>query len=204
MKPTTYIISLLTHLHTHLASSNPLLAHLIDEFTSVTPQFLPLAFPTGASASPLSDHGLENLAIRDISSAEEVFRVLTPSGHFDAPLFQRVLTATAKECTFDVAAISGFLDLLRENDVAQIEELAKEWTMEGIKGMGGEDGKGVWWIVANLVAVELVTIEDVISKVVQMVSNPSSGKVLPSNETCINDRNYLTLNLWSCYVMSTN
>jgi hypothetical protein len=88
-----------------------------------------------------------------------------------------VLTATAKECTFDVAAMSGFLDLVRENDVAQIEELAKEWTMEGVKGVEGEDGKGIWWIVANLVALELVTIEDVISRVVQMVSNPSSGKV---------------------------
>jgi len=177
VKPSTHLVSLLTHLHTHLASSNPLLAQLVDEFTP-TPQYLPLAFPTGASASPLSDHGLENLAIRDISSAEEVFRVLSPSGQFDAPLFQRVLTATAKECTFDIAAMGVFLELLRENDVAQIDELAKEWTMEGIRAVvGGDEGKGVWWIVANLVAVQLVAIEDVISRVVQMVSSPTSGKV---------------------------
>jgi hypothetical protein len=71
-----------------------------------------------------------------------------------------------------------FLESLRENNVAQIEELAKEWTMEGIRGVvGGDEGKGVWWIVANLVAVELVSIDDVILRVVQMVSNPSPGKV---------------------------
>jgi len=71
-----------------------------------------------------------------------------------------------------------FLESLRENDVAQIEELAKEWTLEGIKAVvAGDEGKGVWWIVANLVAAELVTIDDVILRVVQMVSNPSSGKV---------------------------
>lgn len=139
---------------------------------------MPLAFASGASASPLSDHGLENLAIRDVPSAEEVFRLLTPSGSFDAPLFQRVLTATAKECSFDIAGISSFLNILRSNDIAQVEELAKEWAMEGIKAAIGDDGKGVWWIVANLVSVEFVSIEDVIAHVVQLVSNPSnSGKV---------------------------
>lgn len=139
---------------------------------------MPLAFASGASASPLSDHGLENLAIRDVPSAEEVFRLLTPSGSFDAPLFQRVLTATAKECSFDIAGISSFLDILRSNDIAQVEELAKEWAMEGIKAAIGDDGKGVWWIVANLVSVEFVSIEDVIAHVVQLVSTPNnSGKV---------------------------
>lgn len=139
---------------------------------------MPLAFASGASASPLSDHGLENLAIRDVPSAEEVFRLLTPSGSFDAPLFQRVLTATAKECSFDIAGISSFLDILRSNDIAQVEELAKEWAMEGIKAAIGDDGKGVWWIVANLVSVEFLSIEDVIAHVVQLVSTPNnSGKV---------------------------
>jgi|SRR5947207_7829852 len=148
----------------------------MDEFIQ-SPQFIPLAFPSGASASPLSDHGLENLAIRDISSVEEVFRLLTTNGSFDAPLFQRVLTATAKECSFDVAGITAFLDLLRSNDITQVEELAKEWTMDGMKATIGHDGKGVWWIVANLVSVEFISIEDVIAHVVQMVSKPNSGKV---------------------------
>ena len=70
-----------------------------------------------------------------------------------------------------------FLDSLRTNDITQIEELAKEWTMEAIKPVVGEDGKGVWWVVANLVAMELVTMGDVILWVVQMVSSPSQGKV---------------------------
>ena len=153
------------------------LAQLVDEFTQ-TPQFVPLAYQSGASASPLSDHGLENLAIRDVASAEEVLRLLSPSGRFDAPLFQRVLTATAKETTFDIVGLTSFLDSLRCNDIAQIEELAKEWAIEGIKSATGEDGKGVWWIVANLVSVEFLAIEDVITLVIEMVSNPSAGKVL--------------------------
>lgn len=98
-----------------------------------------------------------------------------------------------------------FLESLREHDVAQIEELAKEWTMEGIKAVvGGDEGKAVWWIVANLVAVELVTIEDVISRVVQMVSNPSDGKVSLTKLDYVDGRNYPTLSLWSCCVMSMN
>ena len=149
---------------------------MIDEFTQ-SPQVVPLAFPSGPSASPLSDHGLENLAIRDLQSAEEVFRLLTPSGSFDALLFQRVLTATAKDCSFDIAGISGFLDILRSNNIAQVDELAKEWATEGIKAAIGDDGKGVWWIVANLVSVEFISIEDVIAHVVQLVSNPKSEKV---------------------------
>jgi hypothetical protein len=108
-----------------------------------------------------------------------VFRLLTPSGGFDPLLFQRVLTATAKECTFDIASITIFLDLLRSNDIAQIEELAKEWAMEGMKSPIGDDGKGIWWIVANLISVEFVAIEDVITQVVRLVSNPSAGKVCP-------------------------
>jgi hypothetical protein len=114
-----------------------------------------------------------------VPSAEEIFRLLTPSGSFDALFFQRVLTATAKECSFDIAGISAFLDILKSNDIAQVEELAKEWAMEGIKVAIGDDGKGVWWIVANLVSVEFISIEDVIAHVVQLVSNPNSGKVDP-------------------------
>jgi hypothetical protein len=142
---------------------------------------MPLAYPSGASASPLSDHGLENLAIRDVGSAEEVFRLLTPSGLFDAALFQRVLTATAKECSFDIPGITAFFDLLKIGDIAQIEELAKEWATEAIKASIGTDGKGVWWIVANLIAVEFITIKDVIAQIAQMLSNPSSGKVCIPN-----------------------
>jgi hypothetical protein len=175
-KPTTYIVSLLTHLHTQLASSHSILALLIDEFT-LTPQYIPLAYPSGASASPLSDHGLDNLAIRDVTSAQEVFRLLTPSGSFDAPLFQRVLTATAKENSFEIPGMTLFLELLRSNDIAQVEELAKEWAVEGIRAGIGEYGKGIWWIVANLVSAEFIPIEDVIEAVVQVVSNPTSGKV---------------------------
>jgi hypothetical protein len=143
---------------------------------------MPLAYPSGASASPLSDHGLENLAIRDVGSAEEVFRLLTPSGLFDAALFQRVLTATAKECSFDIPGITAFLDLLKTSDIAQIDELAKEWAMEGIKAGVETDGKGVWWIVTNLIAVEFISIKDVIAQVVQMLSSPSPGKVCGLNE----------------------
>ena len=151
---------------------------MIDEFTQ-SPQLVPLAYPSGASASPLSDHGLENLAIRDASSAEEVFRLLMPNNQFDAPLYQRVLTATAKECSLDIGGITTFLDLLRSQDITQIDVLAKEWAMEGIKSIIGEDGKGVWWIVANLVSVEFVPIEDVISLVVHLVS-PGNGRVSSS------------------------
>ena len=73
--------------------------------------------------------------------------------------------------------ISAFLDMLKSNDIAQVEELAKEWAIEGIKAAIGDDGKGVWWIVANLVSVEFISIEDVIAHVVQLVSKPNSGKV---------------------------
>ena len=175
-KPTTHIVSLLTHLHAQLASSHSILAQLIDEYT-LTPQYIPLAYPSGASASPLSDHGLENLAIRDITSAQDVFCLLAPSGSFDAPLFQRVLTATAKENSFDIPGMTLFLDLLRSNDVAQVEELAKEWAVEGIRSGIGEYGKGIWWIVANLISAEIIPIEDIIQTVVQIVSDPTSGKV---------------------------
>jgi hypothetical protein len=164
----------LTHLYSRLGSSHPILGQLIDEFTQ-TPQLIPLAYPSGASASPLSDHGLENLAVRDVASVEEILRLLTPSGRFDAPLFQRVLTATAKECTFDIAAVTFFLDSLRSNDIAQVDELAKEWTIEGIKSVIDEDGRGVWWIVANLICVGFIAIEDVIEHVVQLVT--TTGKV---------------------------
>lgn len=92
--------------------------------------------------------------------------------------------------------------MLRSNDIAQVEELAKEWALEGIKIAIGEDGKGVWWIVANLVSVEFIAIEDVISKVVQMVSNPSSGKVLPEY-TLLIGRDCQKRSLWSCYVRYT-
>lgn len=183
MKPSTYAIHVLKHLHTHLASSNPLLAQLLDEFTQ-TSQFIPIVYPAGASASPLSDHGLENLAIRDTSSVDEVLRLLTPDGHFDAPLFQRVLTATAKEGNFDITGITTFLELLRASDVAQVEELAKEWALEGIKVSGvGEDGRGVWWVIANLVCVELITIEDVISQVVHVLTTPGTGKELSESQS---------------------
>ena len=176
MKPNSSTINLLSHLHTHLAASSPLLAQLLDEYTQ-SPVYIPLAYPSGPSASPLSDHGLENLAIRDTPTAEETVRLLTPSGAFDAPLFQRVLTATAKEATFDIAGISSFLELLMASDIAQVEELAKEWALEGIKSVLGDDGKGIWWIVANLVSVELISIEDVIEIIVQLLINPTSGKV---------------------------
>lgn len=92
-------------------------------------------------------------------------------------MFQRVLTATAKECSFDIAGISAFLDILRNNDIAQVDELAKEWAMENIKAAMGDNGKGVWWIVANLVSVEFISIEDVVAHVVQLVSKPKSEKV---------------------------
>lgn len=110
-------------------------------------------------------------------TAEEAVRLLTPSGAFDAPLFQRVLTATAKEATYDIAGISSFLDLLMGSDIAQVEELAKEWALEGIKSSLGDDGKGTWWVVANLVSVELISINDVIEMIVQLLTNPSPGKV---------------------------
>lgn len=156
---------------------------MIDDFAQ-TPQFIPLAYPAGASASPLSDQGLENLAIRDTSSVDEVLRLLTPGGHFDAPLFQRVLTATAKEGNFDITGITAFLELLRASDVAQVEELAKEWALEGIKVSGiGEDGKGVWWVIANLICVELITIEDVISQVVRVLTAPETGKELSESQS---------------------
>ena len=106
---------------------------------------------------------------------------MTLSGAFDAPLFQRILTATAKEATFDIAGISSFLELLTASDIAQVEELAKEWTIEGIKSGLLDDGKGIWWIVANLVSVGLISIEDVIEIVVQLLTNPSSGKVCNHN-----------------------
>jgi hypothetical protein len=171
-----HLVTLLIDLHTRLASANPLLAQLIDEFTQ-TPQFIPLAYPPGASASPLSDHGLETLAIRDQASAEEVVRLLTPSGRFDAPLFQRVLAATVKECTFDVAGMTSFLDSLKGGDIAQMDELAKEWVVEGIKAGLVEDGKAVWWIVASLISVGFMEIEEVIGLVVQLLSNPKAGQV---------------------------
>jgi len=166
----------LARLHTHLSSSYPTLAQVLDNCPQ-PPQSIPLAFPAGVSASPLSDHGLETLAIRDPSSAEESFRLLTATGAFDAPLFQRVLTATVKECTFDIVGMTAFIDLLKGADIAQLEEVAGEWASEGIKAVIGEDGKGVWWIVANLVAGEIVAIEDIIAQVAKMVSNPGSGKV---------------------------
>lgn len=65
------------------------------------------------------------------------------------------------------------------SDIAQVEELAKEWTIEGIKSGLVDDGKGIWWIVANLVSVELISIEDVIEIVVQLLTNSGSGKVQP-------------------------
>lgn len=170
------IVRLLTHLHSHLALSYPALAQLIDEYQQ-SPQIVPLVYPSGASASPLSENGVENLAIRDISSAEEIIRLITSNGRFDAPLFQRVLTSTAKECTFDIAGMTTFLDLLRSNEIPQLEELSKEWVMEGIKAVIGDDGKGVWWIVANLVSVEIIAIEDVITQVVQLVLNKSGREV---------------------------
>ena len=154
-----------------------MLSQLIDEFNQ-TPQYLPLAYPAGASASPLSDHGLETLAIRDVSSVEEVLRLLTPTGRLDAPLFVRVLTATAKECSFDNAAITGFLASLRGSDIAQIDELAKEWAFEGMKSDLDEDRRGVWWVIANLVSVGFLAIEDVVAQVVSLILSPS--KVLPS------------------------
>ena len=176
MKPNTYLVTLLTDLHTRLASSNPILAQLIDE-TTQTPQYLPLAYPPGASASPLSDHGLETLAVRDHASAEEDLRLLTPSGRFDAPLFQRVLTATAKECTYDIVGMTWFLDQLRASDVAQMDELVREWAVEGIQTAVGEEGRGVWWIVGGLVSVGFLAIEEVLALVVQLVSSPRTEKV---------------------------
>jgi hypothetical protein len=176
IKPSVHHVTLLTDLHTRLASSSPLIAQLIDEFTQ-SPQFVPLAYPQGASASPLSDHGLEALAIRDQASVEEVLRLLTPSGRFDAPLFQRVLTATAKECTFDVAGMTSFLDFLKRSDIAQMDELAKEWVVEGIRTAVADEGKGVWWIIANLISVGFIGIEEVIAQVVQLLSSPTTGKV---------------------------
>jgi len=171
---------LLTHLHTHLASSYPSLAQLLDDY-SRPPQSIPLAYPSGASASPLSDHGLETLAIRDPSSAEESFRLLTATGAFDGPLFQRVLTATVKECTFDVAGMTAFIDLLKGADIAQLEEVAGEWALEGIKVVVGESGKGVWWVVANLVAGKIIAVEDIIAEVAMIVGKHGSGNVFFSS-----------------------
>lgn len=104
-----------------------------------------------------------------------------PNNQFDGALFHRVLNATAKESAFHIAGISHFLDLLRGNDIAQLDVLAKEWALEGIKSVIREDGKGAWWLIANLVSVELVSLEDVITQVVQLVS-PGSGKVRSSCE----------------------
>jgi hypothetical protein len=74
--------------------------------------------------------------------------------------------------------------LLRASDVSQVEELAKEWALEGIKVGGiGEDGKGVWWVIANLVCVEFITIEDVISQVVHVLTNPGVGKELSESQS---------------------
>jgi len=73
--------------------------------------------------------------------------------------------------------MTAFIDLLNGADIVQLEEVAGEWALEGIKAVIGEDGKGVWWIVANLVAGEIVAIEDIIAQVAKMVSKPGSGKV---------------------------
>jgi hypothetical protein len=88
-----------------------------------------------------------------------------------------VLTATAKECTFDIAGMSTFIELLRGADIAQLTEIAGEWASEGIKAVVGEDGKGVWWVVASLVGGEIIPIEDVIVQVAKMVSQTEPGKV---------------------------
>jgi len=56
--------------------------------------------------------------------------------------------------------------------------LAKEWAIEGIKTSVTDDGNGVWWVVANLVCLDFLGIEDVISQVVQMVSPTSESKDL--------------------------
>lgn len=181
MKPSTQIVTLLSRLHSHLGSSTPAVAQLIDEFAT-TPKSIPLVYPNGLSASPLSDHGLDNLAIRDVATAEEALRMLTPNGHFDAPLFQRILTATAKECAFELNGFAYFLQLLRASEIAQAEELAKEWAFEGIKAVN-EDGSGVWWVIANLVCSEFISIEDVIAQVVHLVSSSSSGKLLPETQS---------------------
>jgi len=142
-----------------------------------TPKALPLIYPNGPSASPLSDHGIENLAIRDMLSAEEALRLLLTNGPFDAPLFQRILTATAKECTFDAFGMSTFLDGLRDSEVWQVTELSKEWAMDAIKSDIGEDVNAVWWIIAHLICTEFVAIEDVTSRVVQVVSALPDGMV---------------------------
>lgn len=104
-------------------------------------------------------------------------RMLMANGHFDAPLFQRILTATAKECTFDSEGLMSFVQILKASDIVQIEELAKEWAMERIKATV-EDGSGVWWVIAHLICSELLAIEEVILQVVQMVSKSSSAKEL--------------------------
>lgn len=73
---------------------------------------------------------------------------------------------------------TSFLELLRASDIAQIEELAKEWAIEGIKASVTDDGNGVWWVVANLICLDFLGIEDVISQAVQMVSATSESKDL--------------------------
>jgi hypothetical protein len=168
----------LSHLHVRLGSSNLIIAHLIEEFTQ-TPQYVPLAYPSGASASPLSEHGLDNLAIRDVPSAEEILRLLAPSGRFEASIFQRVLTATSKECPFDNAALSVFLTSLKKYDIAQIEDLVKEWAIENIRSTLDDDGRGVWWVITNLVSIGFIAIEDIIGHVIRLLLN--STKV-----TCFN------------------
>jgi len=69
------------------------------------------------------------------------------------------------------------------SDIAQVEELAKEWALEGIKSGLGDDVKGVWWVVANLVSVEMISVEDVIETIVQLVTNPSTGKELSEGQS---------------------
>jgi hypothetical protein len=114
-------------------------------------------------------------------------------------LFQRVLTATVKECTFDVAGMSTFLDSLRRGDIAQMDELAKEWAVEALRNGIGEDGKGIWWVVTNLTSVGFLAMEDVIAQVVQLVSNPKTGKVRYREK--VNGRNFPRPLPWSYYRM---
>jgi hypothetical protein len=161
--------------------STPALSQLVDESTT-TLKSVPIVYPNGPSASPLSDQGIDNLAIRDIASAEEAMRLLMPNGHFDAPLFQRILTATAKESTFEPVGLTSFVQLLKACDIVQVEELAREWAMEGIKTLI-EDGSGVWLVIAHLICSELLSVEDVISQVVQVVSTSAAAKELPESQS---------------------
>jgi hypothetical protein len=153
------------------------LIHQLLEPWTVTPKIQPAIYPNGPSASPLSDPGIENLAVRDFLCAEEALRLLSATDHFDGSLLQRILTATAKECNPDPLGVTTFLDRLGDREDWPIAELAKEWAMDAIKLDVGEEMRGFWWITSQLICTDFLAIEDVLSRVIHVLPPLSDGMV---------------------------